>query len=202
MRPSTKNLPADERKAVTVQAVINLAAGQNPNDITTSAIAKYMGLTQGALFRHFVNKEAIWQSVMEWVADSLLKRVDYATDAARSPLEALEAIFMTHIDFVTQHPGVPRILLAELQRAEMTPAKEMVQTMLKRYEERLCSLIEQGKSCGELEPTVATASAAILFIGTIQGLVIRSLLTENPKKTQSDAVGVFAVYQRGVRSKQ
>lgn len=202
MQPSSKNLPADERKAVTVQAVINLAAEQNPNDITTSAIAKYMGLTQGALFRHFISKEAIWQSVMEWVAYCLLTRVDHAADAASSPLAALEAIFMTHIDFVTQHPGVPRMLLAELQRAGMTPAKEMVQTLLKQYEERLCSLIEKGKACGELEPTVATASAATLFIGTIQGLVIRSLLTENPEKTQSDAAAVFAVYQRGVRSMQ
>lgn len=202
MRTPTKNLPADERKAVTVQAVINLAAEQNPNDITTSAIAKYMGLTQGALFRHFINKEAVWQTVMEWVADCLLTRVDHAAEAAASPLAALEAIFMTHIDFVTQHPGVPRILLAELQRAGMTPAKKMVQTLLKRYEERLCSLIEKGKSCGELEPTVATAAAATMFIGTIQGLVMRSLLAENPKKMQTDAAGVFAVYQRGVRSKQ
>ncbi|NTV48136.1 MAG: TetR/AcrR family transcriptional regulator [Geobacteraceae bacterium] len=202
MRPPSKNLPADERKAVTVQTVVKLAAEQNPNDITTSAIASAMGLTQGALFRHFVSKDAIWQTVMEWVADCLLTRVDNATDAAPSPLAALEAIFMTHIDFVTQHPGVPRMLLAELQRAGMTPAKKMVQTLLKRYEERICSLIEQGKSCGELEPTVATASAATLFIGTIQGLVIRSLLTENPKKTQSDAAAVFAVYHRGVRSTQ
>jgi len=202
MQPSSKNLPADERKAVTVQAVIKLAAEQNPNDITTSAIAKCMGLTQGALFRHFTNKEAIWQSVMEWVADCLLTRVDHAADTASTPLSALEAIFMTHIDFVTRHPGVPRMLLAELQRAGMTPAKGMVQTLLKRYEERLCSLIEQGKACGELEPTVSTTAAATLFIGTIQGLVIRSLLTENSIKMQSDAAAVFAVYQRAVRSKQ
>ena len=130
MRESSKNLPADERKAVTVQTVVKLAAEQNPNDITTSAIASAMGLTQGALFRHFVSKDAIWQTVMEWVADCLLTRVDHAADAAPSPLAALEAIFMTHIDFVTRHPGVPRMLLAELQRPGMTPAKKMALTLL------------------------------------------------------------------------
>ncbi len=202
MRESSKNLPADERKAVTVQTVVKLAAEQNPNDITTSAIASAMGLTQGALFRHFVSKDAIWQTVMEWVADCLLTRVDHAADAAPSPLAALEAIFMTHIDFVTRHPGVPRMLLAELQRPGMTPAKKMALTLLKRYEERLCTLIEQGKASGELEPNVATAAAATLFVGTIQGLVMQSLLTTNPEKAQSDAAGVFAIYQRGVRSTQ
>lgn len=198
MRTSSKNLPADERKAVTVQAVIDLAAEQNPNDITTAAIAKYMGLTQGALFRHFISKEAIWKTVMEWVADCLLTRIDNASRAVKLPLEALEAIFMTHIDFVTQHPGIPRMLLAELQRAGMTPAKQMAQTLLKRYEERLCTLIEQGKALGELEPTVATDAAASLFIGTIQGLVMQSLLADNHAKTRESAAGVFAIYRRGI----
>ena len=32
-----------------------------------------MNLTQGALFRHFPTKDALWQSVMEWVAVRLLR---------------------------------------------------------------------------------------------------------------------------------
>lgn len=53
MSTISKNLPADERRAVTVEAVIELAAEQNPSEITTAAIAKHMHLTQGALFRPF-----------------------------------------------------------------------------------------------------------------------------------------------------
>ncbi|MFA7669518.1 MAG: TetR/AcrR family transcriptional regulator, partial [Burkholderiaceae bacterium] len=47
-----KHLPADQRRIVTVEAVLELAGAQNPSDITTAAIAKQMELTQGALFRH------------------------------------------------------------------------------------------------------------------------------------------------------
>jgi TetR/AcrR family transcriptional regulator len=67
-----KHLPADERRAVTVEAVVELAGSVNPSEITTAAIAKHMNLTQGALFRHFPTKDAIWQAVMEWVAERLL----------------------------------------------------------------------------------------------------------------------------------
>ena len=112
-----KHLPAGERRAATVEAVVDLAAEQNPSDITTAAIAQRMGLTQGALFRHFPTKEAILQAVMSWVSERLLARVDEATRGAASPAAALEAIFMTHIDFVVRHPGVPRMLFGELQRA-------------------------------------------------------------------------------------
>ena len=198
MESNIKHLPANERRAVTVEAVIALAAEQNPGEITTAAIARHMGLTQGALFRHFPSKEAILQAVMEWVAERLLARVDKAAQAAVSPLAALEAIFMTHIDFIAQHPGVPRMLFGELQRAVDTPAKRMARTMLDRYGKRLSALIEQGKAQGELAAEVNTAAAATLFIGAIQGLVMQSLLAGNTGQMRTGAPGAFAIYRRGI----
>ena len=198
MESNIKHLPANERRAVTVEAVIALAAEQNPGEITTAAIARHMGLTQGALFRHFPSKEAILQAVMEWVAERLLARVDKAAQAAVSPLAALEAIFMTHIDFIAQHPGVPRMLFGELQRAADTSAKMMARTMLDRYGKRLSALIEQGKAQGELAAEVNTAAAATLFIGAIQGLVMQSLLAGNTERMRMGAPGAFAIYRRGI----
>ncbi len=195
----TPRLPADERRAVTVQAVLALAAEQNPADITTTAMAERMQMTQGALFRHFPTKDAIWQAVMEWVAERILARVDAATQAAKSPLAALDAVFMTHIDFVVKHPGVPRILFGELQRAGDSPAKHAVRTLLRRYDERLQTLIEQGKSQGELAPDVDTVTAAALFIGAIQGLVMQSLLTDKENNMRKKAAKVCAIYLRGIR---
>ncbi len=200
MESNPKHLPADERRAVTVEAVIELAATQNPGEITTAAIAKHMGLTQGALFRHFPSKDAILQAVMEWVAERLLARVDKAAQVAGSPLAALEAVFMAHIDFVAQHPGVPRMLFGELQRAVDTPAKRMARTLIDRYGKRLAALIEKGKAQGELAAEVDTAAAVVLFIGSIQGLIMQSLLAGNTKRMRADAPGAFAIYRRGIGS--
>ncbi len=193
-----KHLPADERRAVTVEAVIELAAEQNPNGITTAAIAERMGLTQGALFRHFPNKDAILQAVMTWVAERLLSRVDQASQGIASPIAALEAIFMTHVDFVAQHPGVPRMIFGELQRAGETAPKRMVQTLIRQYGERLYRLIEVGKEQGELDKELDTQAAASLFIGTIQGLVMQSLLAGVVDNIRRDAPRVFAIYRRGI----
>jgi AcrR family transcriptional regulator len=202
MESHARHLPAEERRAVTVEAVVELAAEQNPNDITTAAIAKRMSLTQGALFRHFSNKEAIWQAVMEWVAEKLLDRVERAAKSAESPIEALEAMFMAHIEFVMNHPGVPRMMFGELQRAEETPAKLMAQTLIKRYSKRLGSLIEQGKQQGQISAEIDTSAAATLFIGSIQGLVMQSMLSGNVQRMPADAKGAFTIYRRGIGSGQ
>ena len=202
MSTHVKHLPADERRAGTVEAVVELAGSQNPSDITTSAIAKHMNLTQGALFRHFPTKDAIWQAVMEWVAERLLARIDRAAQGAESPLAAMQAMFMAHVEFVAEHPGVPRMMFGELQRAESTPAKRMVQTLIQRYGERLHRLIENGKACGELSATLDSEAAVTLFIGTIQGLVMQSLLAGDVARIRREAPRVFAIYRRGIGATQ
>ncbi|WP_319586519.1 TetR/AcrR family transcriptional regulator [uncultured Desulfobulbus sp.] len=202
MEISTKHLPAEERRALTIEAVIELAASQNPSKITTSAIAKQMNLTQGALFRHFATKEALWQAVMEWVQDRLLARIDQAAHNIKSPLTAMEAMFMSHIEFVIEHPGVPRMLFGELQRAELTPAKRVAHMLVQRYTERICTCIEQGKAIKEISLDVDTRSAAILFLGTVQGLVMQSLLTGDIQHIRTEAPGVFIIYRRGIRGEK
>lgn len=200
MNIPAKHLPAEERRAETVETVIELAAEQNPSEITTSAIASRMGLTQGALFRHFPSKDAIWRAVMEWVAERLMTRVDRAAQSAASPLAALEAMFVAHTGFVAEHPGVPRMLFGELQRPGNSPARKMVQTLLGRYHARLCELIESGKSQHEIAVDIDTGQAATLFIGTIQGLVMQSMLAGDVGRIGRDAPGAFAIFRRGIRS--
>lgn len=202
MNEHPKHLPADERRAATVEAVIGLAAEQNPSDITTTAIAQRMGLTQGALFRHFPTKDAILQAAMAWVAERLLARVDKAAEEASSPLAALDAMFMTHIAFVSEHPGVPRMLFGELQRPGETLPKKIVQALIRQYSDRLRRLLKAGKAKGELHVELDVEAAAVLFIGTIQGLVMQSLLAGDVTRIRRDAPGVFAIYRRGIGSAQ
>ncbi len=199
---STKHLPADERRAATVEAVVQLAAQHNPSDITTTWIARQMGVTQGALFKHFPTKEAILDAVMHWVAERLLARVDQAAQGCTSSLATLQAMFMAHIDFVTEHPGVPRMLFGELQRQGETLPKKMVQTLIRQYRARLQQVMEQGKASGELDALLDVDAATVLFVGSIQGLVMQSLIAGDVARLRADAPGVWAIYRRGIGGPQ
>lgn len=193
-------MSADERRAKTVQAVLAIAAEQDPGDITTAAIAERMQVTQGALFRHFPSKDAIWGSVITWVAEQLMARIERSAAGMESPTAAMQAMFMAHIDFVSEHPGVPRMLFGVLQRPGPAPAKKMAQRLLEMYSERLQGLIERAKTLGEADPALDTRAAALLFIGSIQGLVMQSMMSGDVLHIARNAPGVFAVYLRGLRA--
>ena len=197
--PRSGHLPAEERRAVTIEAVIALAATTHPREITTAAIARHMNLTQGALFRHFPSKESLWESVMEWVAERLLARIDRAVAGVDSPLVALRTMFMSHVEFVIEHPGVPRMMFGELQRSDGTPAKQMARTVLERYSTRVHRRIEEGKAGGEISKAIDTQAAATLFVGMLQGLVMQSMLGGDISWIRKQAPGVFDIFERGLR---
>ena len=200
MKTQREYLRASDRRAATVEAVVALAARHNPSEITTTAIAQEMGLTQGAVFRHFATKDTILQAVMEWVAAGLMSRVDAAVRAALPPLRCVESLFTAHVEFVASHPGVPRILLSELQRAEPSTPKGIVQAFLRRYGERVSQLLADAKQREELPAALDTEAAAILFVGTIQGLVLQGLLAGDVTRIRGDAPRVFAIYRRGIEA--
>ena len=202
-KPSERRyLSADERRDETARAVVELAADQNPNGISTKAIAQRMGVTQGALFRHFPNKEAIFGNVIEWVASRLMKRIEAATRGIESPVARLEAMFHTHVGFVTEHPGVPRMVFGELQHPGSRLPKRLVRELVSRYTSRVADLLREGQLAGEVAGEVDVEAAASLFIGTIQGLVMQSLIAGDAELVRSRAPGAFEIYRRGIESWQ
>lgn len=197
-----RHLPADERRELTVRAVVDLCGREDPARITTASIAKSMKVTQGALFRHFPSKEAIWTAVVEWVAARVMQRLDSAAQQAGTPLERLEAMFMAHVDFIIEHPGVPRMMMGQLQHARPTPARRMVHALMSRYRQRLEALLEQGQLQGELRADLDIAAATTQFIGTIQGLVVQSLIAGDVHEIRELAPGAFTIYRHGIAAQR
>jgi len=195
------------RQASLVAAALNLAAQRSPADITTTDLARAVGITQGALFKHFASKEALWLAVMDGVTETLMARLDAAAAQAcgpsgdgAAPLAALRAVFMAHVDFVVQYPGVPRLIFQELQSPDDTPLKLRVRGLMQRYRHLLFNLLQQAREKQGLRPDIDLHAAIVLFIGSVQGLVMQALISGDVSTVAAQAPGVFAIYQRGLQN--
>ncbi|MCW2314393.1 TetR/AcrR family transcriptional regulator [Rhodoferax antarcticus] len=239
-RPSRQR--TEVRQAHLLDAALTLAARCSPADITTTDLANAVGITQGAVFRHFASKEAIWLAVMGAVTEQLMTKLQAAALAAGAPLvssatepamfceslsvpikpadriqptgscepaeptepsernalRALEAVFMAHVAYVVAHPGVPRVIFQELQRPQDTALKASVRALMQQYRTLLMHLLQQAQKEQLIAPHADFTGACVLFIGSVQGLVMQALLLGNVAAMTDLAPGVFALYQRGL----
>jgi AcrR family transcriptional regulator len=191
-------LPTEERQATIVAAALRLARGASPAFITTGDVAAAVGVTQGAVFKHFPTKEAIWIAAMKQVRAELLSSLDEAAGAETDALAALGAVFRAHVAYVVAHPGVPRFIFHELQQPEDSAAKREVRALLRAYRKLLLRLFAAGIESGRLPAQLDQEAAATLFVGIVQGLVMQSMLTDRPAAMKTQGERVFAIYLRGL----
>ncbi|MCU0924622.1 MAG: TetR/AcrR family transcriptional regulator [Hydrogenophaga sp.] len=193
-------MPTEQRQAEIVAAALQLARETSPQSITSSDIASAIGVSQGAVFKHFPTKEAIWVAAMAWVHESLLAKLHEAVGAQTSAVRAIEAVFRAHVDFVVAHPGAPRMIFHELQQPTDSPVKQEVRALLQAYRRLLRSQFKLGMRSGELPTDLDSDAAATTLVGIVQGLVMQSMLTGKTTAMKAQAGAVFAIYLRGIRA--
>lgn len=191
-------LSGEARRTAIIDAVLGLSAERSPGLITTSDIAGALGLSQGAIFKHFPSKEDIWLAVAERVASSLLMTIERVAAQANSPLAGLRAIFLAHVGFVIERPGAPRFIFHELQRAIDSPVKLRLRGMLADYRQLLMHLLAEAAQHGQVDENINHAAAVSLLIGSIQGLVMQSMVADSQLAMLEQAEAVLAIIERGI----
>lgn len=186
-----------QRQSATVEAVVHLCGEQDPSTLTTARIAYEVGLSQSALFKHFPNKNNLWESVARWIAEQLTWRVFNVADQNEQADQALEAMFLAHIRFITRHPGIPRLMLGELQKAGNDPAKRIIRRTLASYRQKVVSLLNLGIEQHCITPTIDTEAAAVLYLGAIQGLVVQGMVGGDIRALEQIAPRIFRLFSAG-----
>ena len=189
---------SEDRQTQIAETVIALSAERIPGQITTQDIANAIGFTQGALFRHFPSKEAIWLAAIEWLEGRLLGLLESAAKSAKDPLDGLRGVFFSHVDFAIARPGVPRLVFNELQQPAESPIKAAVRQMLERHRRLVRELLDAAAAQGQIDRHVDRGAATTLFVGTIQGLVMQSMLAGAGQSMRRSADQVFPLFLRSL----
>lgn len=197
-----RRLSSDERQSEIIRVSIELAADKGVDSVTTQDMANAMNLTQGAIFRHFATKDDIWVAVIEWVRERLMKVLDKAAADASNPLQSIELMFFAHIAFINKHPAIPRLLFSELLHKKNSKLRQLIEGIIAGYEAKVAGLLELGKAQSLVSADLDSQSAAVLYIGMIQGLVMQSSIFGGKQSLQHAAEKIFPVYLQGIQSRK
>ena len=196
-----RRLSSEDRQSEIIRVAVELAADKGVDSVTTQDMADAMQLTQGAIFRHFATKDDIWVAVMQWIRDRLMKVLDKAAADATDPLNAIERMFFAHITFISKHPAIPRLMFSELLHKKNSKLRQLIQGIISGYEAKIAGLLESAKSQSLVSDDLDSQSAAVLYIGMIQGLVMQSSIFGGKRSLQQQAENIFPVLLHGIKTR-
>src|SRR5512143_1176373 len=99
-----------ERQAEIVEAATRLLATKGARRFTVQLLADEIGVTGGAIYRHFEGMDEVMSAVVERIGAVLFEGFP---PAAEDPLERLRLFFHQRTRSVLAHPHISRLLLSD-----------------------------------------------------------------------------------------
>lgn len=172
--------PSGERRVEIADAVIGLIGRKGVASLTLAAVAKEIGLTQGALFRHFASREEILEAVAERI-EALVTEAMPPADAP--PLERVEGLFRV-VGLVGERKGVGRFIFSEQLNLALPPnASERIRGIVSRTARFVTDALAEGAAQGVIRSDIAPEVLAVTVIGTLQATAFLSLALKRAPPT-------------------
>ncbi len=162
----------ETRKQQIAEAALQVLVHDGVGGFTTRAIAARVGVTDGTLFRHFRDKQAIVLAAMDLLEQELL--IDLAVEG--EAIDRLEAMFRHRAAFVGSNGSVGRLIFSEqLVHLAGDEGRSRVAAWRGRSVKfMLAALMEAHEAGRTREGTVPAALAQI-----IQGVLLTFALRAN-----------------------
>jgi AcrR family transcriptional regulator len=193
---------AEERKAQIVAEVLRLADKIGPDRLSTTDVARAIGLSQPAIFRHFPTKGALWLAVAEDIADRLQGAWATAEAGAAGPQARLRALIGAHLSEISEIPALPSILFSRELQVDNEALRDVFRGLLRAFQGRLVAAIRDLQAAGDLCPNVSPEDVAMLLTSLVQGVAIRWTLGARGFALVPEGLRLFDVQMQLLRAKE
>ncbi len=142
----------EDRQAELIDAALRIIATRGITALSTRALAAEVGLSTGAIFRHFATLDALLDAVVERVEAVLA--ATYPSDEL-PPLARLDAFVEARSTAVGNQLGILRLMLSE-QFLHALPAQgsARLEACVQRSRAFVLACLREGQACGRCGTTV------------------------------------------------
>ena len=159
------------RKDQIVNAAKKLIIKHGSENLTIRAIAHEVGLSEGALYRHFKSKRDILSLLADTIEADLLGDIKVSNIEGESYSKILDNILRGHLSAIKQRQGISFQVIAMCISFGDKKLNKRLSEIIYKYIEEIKSLLRRGVESGELRENLDLDGTALLFFGMIQSLV-------------------------------
>ncbi len=148
-----------------------------------SDITKATGLTKGAIYGNFVNKEAIAIAAFNKNISELLGKIAKHQELGKSSLDKLFLItdfYRNYHIYNADLGGCPILNIGVDSNHQDTKLLERVQYVIEKTQNNIVKLVEWAKAEGEVKPTTDSIKFAKYLYTRIQGAIFMNETMNDP----------------------
>ncbi|MCW8901189.1 MAG: nucleoid occlusion factor SlmA [Gammaproteobacteria bacterium] len=167
----------NEKKPSRRQQILEALAHElemNPGErITTAGLARAVGVSEAALYRHFPSKAKMFEGLIEFIEESIFSLINRILKEQDSSLKRCENILSLLLGFSERNPGLTRILSGDVLTGETERLRLRVSQFYERLETQLKQVLREGEMNKELVLAAPVQAQANLLLAVVEGRIIQ-----------------------------
>jgi len=189
-----------DRQEQIIAAAIRLLATKGARRFTVQLLATEIGVTGGAIYRHFASMEAVVDAVVAKVGRILFEGFP---PQAPDPIERLEKFFFHRVDTLLTYPFVSRLLHSDHLAQSAGPAQAArMEGYKRRSREFVLDCLREAEQAGTLAQGTSADAGAVIVLGSILSLAHASTKVVSDAQASQLGEQVWTTIERALRSRE
>jgi len=161
----------DVRQRQIVSAARRLIVKYGSEHVTVRRVAKEIGVSEGAIYRHFKSKRDVLSLLIDDVENTLIGDIEDSYKPGTNVLDTLEKVILSDVSSIEQRKGVSFQVIAEIVSLGDKRLSSKAYDVISEYIERIRGILSEGVKSGVVRQDIDLDAAATLLFSIIQGLV-------------------------------
>jgi len=164
--------------------VLAMELESNPGTrITTAALAKAVGVSEAALYRHFSSKAKMFEALIDFTEDSVFGLVNKIIEQESGLINRCDHIVKLLLGFSERNPGITRILLGDALVGENERLRIRVGKFFERLETQFKQLLREANLTNGPRASASIDATANQIMALVEGRMsqfVRSNFNKKP----------------------
>ncbi len=146
--------------------------------ITTAALAREVGVSEAALYRHFPSKAKMLEGLIEFIEESLFTRVSRIMTEEPTAQQRCSKLLALVLTFAERNPGMSRLLAGDALQGETDRLRARMRQVFDRLETQLRLILREWAITRVPGPELGTAAGANLLLSAAEGRINQFVRSE------------------------
>ncbi len=166
------------RREQILQAVVHMLESNPGGKITTANIAKTVGVSEAALYRHFPSKAKMFEGLIEFIEDAIFSRTNrILQDFDQAEIRCEKTITLV-LTFAEKNPGMCRLLAGDALAGETDRLRQRIHQFFERLETQLKQILREAELREQKVTNIPLAASANMLNALVEGRIRQYVRTE------------------------
>jgi TetR/AcrR family transcriptional regulator len=158
-----------ERRQKILETLASELSANPGKRITTAVLAKSVGVSEAALYRHFPSKARMFEGLIEFAEDSIFTRINRILEDDRNTQSRCAKVVYLLLGFADRNPGIVRVLLGNALVGEHERLQERVQGFFDRLQTQFRQILRESELRQDVQLGESPGDNASLLMAYIEG---------------------------------